>query len=92
MEFSKKVTFILLAVALLLTVLAVILPIFGVSIEGINAALPYVWSAVLADLPFYMWKSKNDNRHKYAMLYVDKIAEKYGIENALRVAEVVLKE
>lgn len=92
MEFSKKITVLLLGTALLLTALAVILPIFGIPIDGIINAMPYVWGAVLADIPFYMWKSKNENRHKYAMLYVDKIAEKHGVERALRVAEIVLKD
>lgn len=92
MEFSKKITAISWAVALILTALAVILPVFGISIEGIHTALPYSWGEVTAVQAFYLWKAKNENRSKFAMLYVDKIAERYGIENALRIAEIVLKD
>lgn len=92
MEFSKKITILSWAVALTLTFLAVVLPVYGKSIEGINTALPYSWGEVTAVQAFYLWKAKNENRHKYAMKYVDKIAKKHGIDVALRVAEIVLKE
>lgn len=92
MEFSKKLTVISWAVALILTLLAVVLPVFGAPIEGIHTALPYSWGEVTAVQAFYLWKAKNENRHKYAMKYVDKIAKQYDIEAALRVAEIVLKD
>ena len=41
---------------------------------------------------FYLTKSKYENRHKYAQAYVADIAEKYGIESAIKMAEVVLKD
>lgn len=40
----------------------------------------------------YAWKEKAANRNKYAMLYVDRIAEKYGVETALQMAEIVLRD
>lgn len=92
MAFSKKLTIVSWAVALILTLLAVVLPLFGVSIDGIQTALPYSWGEVTTVQAFYLWKAKNENRHKYAMRYVDKIAERYDIETALRVAEIVLKD
>lgn len=92
MEFSKKITILSWAVALILTFLAVVLPACEVSIEGIHTALPYSWAEVTAVQAFYLWKAKNENRHKYAMRYVDKVASQYGIEVALRIAEIVLKD
>ena len=41
---------------------------------------------------FYMWKSKNENRAKYAQKFVLDFADKYGIDAAIRIAEVVLKD
>lgn len=41
---------------------------------------------------FYFWKSKNENRAKYAQRFMDKWAEKYGPEAAARIAEIVLKD
>lgn len=91
MEFSKKITVLSWCVALALTALAVVLPMFGVSIEGIHTALPYSWAEVSAVQAFYLWKAKNENRHKYAIKYVNGIAEKYGIDVALRIADTVLR-
>lgn len=55
-------------------------------------ALPYAWGEVAAVNAMYLWKAKNENRSKYAQMYVDKIAEQYGIDAAIRIAEVVLKD
>lgn len=41
---------------------------------------------------FYFWKSKNENRSKYMMKYMEKWAKEYGPDAAIRAAEVVLKE
>ena len=92
MEFSKKITVLSWAAALTLTTLAVLLPVWQISIDGVNAALPYSWGEVTACTGFYLWKAKNENRHKYAMKYVDKTARQYDTETALRIAEIVLKD
>lgn len=90
MEFSKRITVLSWAVALILTFLAVIMPAKGLDAEGVLTALPYAWGEATAVQGAYLWKAKNENRHKYAMKYVDSIAEKYGIEYAIQIAEVVL--
>lgn len=41
---------------------------------------------------FYYWKSKNENRAKYAQRFLNKFADKYGADAALRAAEIVLKD
>lgn len=64
----------------------------GCSVEGVTMALPYAWGEVAAVNAMYLWKAKNENRSKYAQMYVDKIAEQYGIDAAIRIAEVVLKD
>lgn len=86
MEFSKIITVLSWAVALILTALSC------AGNEGAQAALSYSWAEVTAVQAFYLWKAKNENRHKYAMLYVDQVAEKCGMETALRMAEIVLKD
>lgn len=40
----------------------------------------------------YAWKEKAANRSKYAMQYVDKIADTYGPETAIRISEIVLQD
>ena len=51
------------------------------------------WDAQLtAAVAFYYWKAKNENRSKHAMQLVKDIAEQYGIEHAVNLANVVLKD
>ena len=92
MEFSKKLTAASWGVTIVLTILAVVLPIFGVSVEGLLVALPLSWGELTAVNGFYLWKAKNENRSKYALKYMDKIARKYDPDTAIRIAEIVLKD
>ena len=92
MEFSKKILLASWATALTLTVFSIILPFWGVSSDGVTVSLPLAYAEVTAANGFYFWKSKNENRHKYALKYVDKVAKQYDIETALRIAEIVLKD
>lgn len=92
MEFSKKITILSWMVAVVLTVLAIVLPLCGAPIDGLQIALPCSWGEVTAVQAFYLWKAKNENRSKYAMRYVDKYGERYDTDTALRLAEIVLKD
>lgn len=59
---------------------------------------PFQWviTALAAEISvysaWYLTKSRIENRHKYAQLYIKEIAEKYGPDVAIRLAEVVLRE
>lgn len=92
MEFSKRIEIICVTVAIALSAMAVLFPIWQLATDGITAALPYAWGAASVSTGGYLWKAKNENRSKYAMKYVNKFAEKYGIDAAIRIAEVVLKD
>ena len=41
---------------------------------------------------FYFWKAKNENRSKYAMKFVRELADRYGLDGAARILEIVLRE
>lgn len=41
---------------------------------------------------FYFWKAKNENRSKYALKFVRKLADKYGLDATARIIESVLKD
>ena len=41
---------------------------------------------------FYYWKSKNENRSKYTQKFIHLLAKEYGVDSALRAAELVLKD
>lgn len=50
------------------------------------------YAEVAASNAFYFWKAKNENRYKYAEDLVERMADKYGIESVVQIAEAVLKE
>lgn len=84
--FSKIIVISSWAVAVTLTTLSCC----GVYVDPI--ALGGAWAAVATIIGFYEWKAKNENRAKYAQQFLDKFAEKYGADTAVRMAEVVLKD
>lgn len=92
MEFSKKIVRLSWGVNLVILLLIVILPMFQVPVDGLVSALPYTWGEVTAIQGCYLWKAKNENRHKYAMKYMDKLAVKFDPDVAIRIAEIVLKD
>lgn len=92
MEFSKALTLFVDGVWGSLIFLIIVLPCFGLNVDGLVSIFNDVSEVVAVVNGFYFWKNKNANRSKYAMRYVNKFADKYGIEWAVRIAEVVLKD
>lgn len=92
MEFSKKLVIFLLGLALFLTMLTVLFPAVGVPSDGLYIVTPLAWTAFDVAAGFYYWKAKNENRAKYMQKFVKQMAEKYGIDAALRAAEIVIKD
>lgn len=41
---------------------------------------------------FYYWKAKCDNRHKHTLKLIRELADKYGVDAALRAAEITLED
>lgn len=92
MEFSKKLVIILFLLALILTVLTITFPAVGIPADGLYIVTPLAWTSFDVASAFYYWKSKNENRSKYTQKFVKQMAEKYGVDAALRAAEIVLKD
>ena len=92
MEFSKKLLLFSWTVTLCVTVLAVIVPMCGGIADGLFVVTPLSWAETGAATAFYYWKSKNENRAKYAQRFLKNFAKDYGEETALRLAEIVLKD
>ena len=51
------------------------------------------WDAQLTvAIGFYYWKSKNENRSIHTMRFVSSLADKYGIEQVVNLANTILKD
>lgn len=92
MEFSKKLVIYLLILSLFLTGLCILFPAVSIPADGLYIVTPLAWASFDVAAGFYYWKSKNENRSKYTQKFVKQMAEKYGIDAALRAAEIVLKD
>lgn len=91
-ETSKILLFIDVIVAITLTAIVVYGAFYGVDMSNVTM-IAGLWDAQLGVvIGAYFWKSKNENRSKHAMQLVRDLAEKYGFENVVNLAEVILKD
>ena len=92
MEFSKK----LLVVQYFISALLIIFTVIGSFTDhDMTAIAALAGTSILADgsvTGFYCWKSKNENRAKYAQKFIRQFADKYGIDATANIAAIVLKD
>lgn len=93
MEFSKKMLVLHSTITVLLIVAVVVINVATehdvtalATLAGTSFVVDGTWGG------FYLWKSKNENRAKYAQKFVKLFAKEYGVDAAIRLAEVVLKD
>ena len=92
LEFSKRMLFLYVGISIILIAITIIGTLMGKDVTAIAAL---AGTSLIVDGTwggFYLWKSKNENRAKYALRFIMMFAEKYGIDAAIRIAEVVLKD
>lgn len=92
MEFSKKMLIIHIFISVCLCITTVVGSFLGADMTAVGALAGASFLTDGAWGGFYLWKSKNENRAKYAQKFIRLIAKKYGIDAAIRISEVVLKD
>lgn len=92
MKTSKLILLVDFTIAILLTVAVTSGSYLGRDMSQVTA-IAIAWDGQLAvAIGFYYWKAKNENRSKYAMKLVKELAEKYGMENVVNLAQIILKD
>ena len=92
MEFSKKILVVHILVSICLCIATIIGTFLGVDVAAIGALAGTSFITDGAWGGFYYWKSKNENRSKYAQKYIKMLAKDYGIDAVIQIAEIVLKD
>ena len=92
MEFSKKLLFFSWAITLLLTADTIWMSLQSLPLDAMIVITPLAWTETGVATGYYYWKSKNENRAKYAQKFLREIAREWGAETAVRMAEIVLKD
>lgn len=92
MEFSKKMLIAHIFISVSLSIMTVVGTFQGVDVTavGILAGTSLVTDGTWGG--FYLWKAKNENRAKYAQRFVRMFAKEYGIDAAIQISDIVLKE
>ena len=91
-EFSKKIFNIVITLFIIVIFYAMALMWKTNTTDGLMYLIPAVGTLASVTIGFYYWKSKNENRSKYAQKFVKQMADKYGIEAVCRICELVLKD
>ena len=92
MEFSKKLLIFSWSMTIVLTALSIYLSLKVLPMDAMYTCVPLAWAETATATGYYFWKSKNENRAKYAQKFLKSFATEYGSETAVRMAEIVLKD
>lgn len=92
MEFSKKLLYFSWIVTLVLTGVSIWFSLKGLPTDALNVITPLAWAETGTATGYYYWKAKNENRAKYTQKFLNDMAEKWGTDTVVRIAEIVLKD
>lgn len=92
MCFSKKMLVLHVFISVCLCIATIIGTFQGVDVTaiGILAGTSFVTDGAWGG--FYYWKSKNENRAKYAQKFIRMFAKEYGVDAAIHISDIVLKD
>ena len=92
MEFAKAMLILHIFITVCLCITTAVGCMLGIDVTavGLLAGTSFVTDGAWGG--FYLWKSKNENRAKYAQKFVKLMADKYGVDAAIQIAQVVLKD
>mgnify|MGYP006988862457 CR=1 FL=1 len=92
MSFTQKYFLYLIALEFGVVIFLCAMVYITMDITPINWVIGAIGAEIAAYSAGYIWKSKCENRSKYAQLFVAEVADKYGIDMAIKIAEIVLKD
>jgi hypothetical protein len=91
-EFSKTI----LTIQYVASALLILATVAGMLLNcDVTAIAALAGASILItgyDTKHYYWKARNENRAKYAQMFVKAFAQEYGVDAAIQLAETVLKE
>ena len=91
-SYSKRLLIVSWIATIVLTIAVVIGEFLSYEMSGATTLASLAWGELTAIHGFYLWKSRAENRSKYAMQLVKDVAQEYGIDAAVSLASTVLQE
>ena len=91
-SYSKKLLIVSWVVAIILTTVVIVGSFLSIDMTNVTTLASLAWGESTAIHGFYLWKSRAENRSKYAMKLVRDFAETYGIDAVTSLAATILQE
>lgn len=91
LSFTKKYFLYLVALEFFVIIFSCVMVAITMDTLPLNWILTAMGAELSVYSAFYCWKARSENRAKYAQLFVSEIADKYGIDVAIRIADIVLQ-
>lgn len=92
MDFSKKMLLLHIFITICLCITTIVGSFLSVDVTAVGALAGTSFLTDGAWGGFYLWKAKNENRAKYAQKFIKLMADKYGVDAATQMAQIVLKD
>lgn len=89
-SFSKKILCVGLLILLVITGFSFYTVITTGSIEVLVALIGVFGVCLTAAVAFYFWKERSNNNYKYAEDFIERMADKYGIENISEILQALI--
>lgn len=92
MTTSKMILLVSWVSSIILTIIVIIGAFMCVDMSNVAMIAGLAWGELTAAHGFYYWKARHENRSKHAMKLVKQLANEYGIDAVVNLAQVVLQE
>ena len=92
LSFTKKYFLYLIALEFFVIIFLCVMVFITMNTTPLNWVVSVLGAEIAAYSAGYLLKAKTENKAKYAQLFVTNVAEKYGIDMAVKIAEIVLKD
>lgn len=89
---SKKILWVSYAVVIILTIIVCICTFISVDCSNLVIVCGASWTELGAHTIFYSKKAQKENSIKIAYGMIDKLANKYGIENVVSLFETINRD
>lgn len=88
-SFSKKILCAGLCGLVYIVIYTSLYVLFTGEVEPLIALISIFGVCLTAAVAFYFWKERSNNNAKYAEDFIEKMADKYGIENVATILQIL---
>lgn len=92
MSFTKRYFTFLVIIEVIIFTITCGLAVLAADPQPMYWVITAIGAEITIFSTMYVWKSKCENRAKYAQQFIKDFADQYGLDAALQISELVLRE